>query len=108
MAAVRKYAPWEVVARIARCVVGNHEDDVRVGYAETFHCSIPAYHSFRYGYSLFGKVMRERRTFLTHLPYAIIRRSFQVKDAYSGTTDAYAVIEPIPRCTDKNCPVIRV
>jgi hypothetical protein len=61
-----------VVARIAGCVVGKHEDDVRVGYAETFHCSIPAYYSFRRGHSLFGKVMRERRTFLTHSPYAII------------------------------------
>jgi hypothetical protein len=108
MAAVRKHAPWEVVARIAGCVVGEHEDDVRVGYAETFHCSIPAYYNFRRGHSLFGKVMREKRTFLTHSPYANIRKFFQVQDAYSGTTDAYAVIEPIPRCTDKNCPVIRV
>jgi hypothetical protein len=109
MAAVRKHAPWEVVARIAGCVVGKHEDDVRVGYAETFHGSIPAHYRFRRGHSLFEKVMRERRTFLTHSPYAsIIRRSFQVQNAYSGTTDAYAVIEPIPGCTDKNRPVIRM
>ena len=45
MAAVREHTPWEVVARIARRIVGKHKDDVRVGYAETFHCSIPAYFS---------------------------------------------------------------
>jgi hypothetical protein len=55
MAAVRKHAPGEVVARIAGRVVGKHEDDVRVGYAETFHCSIPAYYSFRRGHCLFGE-----------------------------------------------------
>ena len=110
MAAVRKYAPWEVVARIAGRVVGKHEDDVRVGYAETFHRSIPAYHSFRRGYSLFG----EGHAREAHIPnaFAICYHSskgiFRCKIAYSGTTDAYAVIEPVPRCTDKNCPVICV
>jgi hypothetical protein len=77
MAAVSKHAPWEVVARIAGCVVGKHKDDVRVGYAETFHGSIPAY--FRRGHSLFGTVIRERRTFPTHSPYAIIRRLLRCK-----------------------------
>lgn len=42
MAAIREHAPGEVVARIAGRVVGEHEDDVRVGYAEAFHSSIPA------------------------------------------------------------------
>lgn len=42
MAAVREHTPWEVVARIAGRVIGKHEDNVRVGYAEAFHCSIPA------------------------------------------------------------------
>ncbi len=78
MAAVRKYTPWEVVARIAGCVVGKHEDDVRVGYAETFDCSIPAYYIFSSTHSLYGSVI-ERRTFLTHSPYAIIRTFFRWK-----------------------------
>lgn len=43
MAAVREHAPGEVVARIAGRVVGEHKDDVRVGYAESFHGSIPAF-----------------------------------------------------------------
>ena len=77
MAAVREHTPWEVVARIARRIVGKHKDDVRVGYAETFHCSIPAY--FFVVYSLFGMVIRERRTFPTHSPYAITRRLFRCK-----------------------------
>ena len=42
MAAVREHAPGEVVARIAGRVVGEHKDDIRVGYAEAFHGSIPA------------------------------------------------------------------
>ena len=72
MAAVREHTPWEVVTRIAGCVVGKHEDDVRVGYTETFHRSIPACYSFCRGHSLSLKVIQEGRTFLTHSPYAII------------------------------------
>jgi len=42
VATIRKDASGEVVARVAGRVVAEHEDNVRVRYAETFHGSIPA------------------------------------------------------------------
>ena len=54
---IREHASGEVVARIAGRVVGEHEDDVRVGYAEAFHSSIPALLSYFAVGILFGVVI---------------------------------------------------
>ena len=70
VAAVRKHATWKVVARIAGSIVGEHEDDVRVGYAEAFHGSVPALLSSLWALSISEGRARERRTFPTHSPYA--------------------------------------
>jgi hypothetical protein len=43
VATVSKDAPGEMVARIAGHIVGEHEDDIRVGYAESFHGAVPAF-----------------------------------------------------------------
>ena len=77
MPAVREHTSGEVVARIAGRVVGEHKDDVRVGYAEAFHGSVPAF-VVVVG-TLFRTVIQKRRTFPTHLPYANSRIQAKAK-----------------------------
>ena len=66
VAAIREHAPREVVARIAGRVVGEHEDDVRVGYAQAFHSSIPAL-LFRHGHTIWNGYLGEC---VAHIPNA--------------------------------------
>jgi hypothetical protein len=56
-----------VVARIAGRVVGEHEDDIRVGYAEAFHGSIPALFVSSWAYHSKRTFKRER---VAHIPNA--------------------------------------
>jgi hypothetical protein len=34
--------PRKLVSRIACCIISQHKDDIRIWYAQSFHCSIPA------------------------------------------------------------------
>lgn len=106
MAAVREHAPGEVIARIAGRVVGEHEDDIRVGYAEALHGSIPALR--RWHLKSGRSFMREK----THIPNVLAicypESLFSGARYMQWTNGAYTVVEPIPRCADENCPIICV
>lgn len=72
VAAVCEHTAGEVVARITGRIIGEHKDDVRVGYTEALHGAIPVQSNdlVRRWHSV-----GVTRTFLTHLPYA----AFKVK-----------------------------
>jgi len=83
VAAIREHAPGEVVARIAGRVVGEHEDDVRVGYAEAFHSSIPALLLFRRGHTIWDGHLRECCAHSQRIRH-MLPKDFRRKDARSG------------------------
>lgn len=99
---VRVHTSREFVPRVTRRIICEHEDDIGVRDAETFHCAIPA---------LRQPAASPQQNNTTNIPSALAiccpRKS--VSSARRGyITHTYPVVKPVSRSAHQDCPIVSV